>query len=178
MVTPEQEAASIMRYVLVAAGNPQPYYYNIPEAFSVPSVFFPTPELETGPDTFLSYCVDYQWFIKFFASTTGEAYAAAMRALSAIQAGRRLIPLFREDGAWTGERLRLNDPSVKAIDDEATGFGTAQLHVSWRSRRPYNQTAADLMRRFHLYLREKDRLETRENTAAERPEMAGYYLEE
>ena len=177
-MTPEQEAASIMRYVLGAAGNPRPYYHNIPETFAVPSVFFPMPEAATGPDTFLSYSVDYQWYIKFFASTTGEAYEAGMKVLSAIQSGRRLIPLLSESGEWTGERLRLNDPAVKAIDDEATGFGTAQLYVSWRSRRPYDRNAGDLMRRFHIFLHDKEGQAGETPAASESAEMDGYYLQE
>ena len=100
MVTPEQEAASVMRYILDAVGNLRPYYHNIPEEFAVPSVFFPMPEVTAEPDTFLSYSADYQWYVKFFAGTTGEAYGAGMTALTAIQAGRRLIPLLDADGKF------------------------------------------------------------------------------
>ena len=151
MVTPEQEAASVMKYVLDKAGNPTPYYHNVPEGFIVPSVFFPRPEIEAGPDTLLSYGVDYQWFIKFFAQTAGEAYETARRVLTAIEDGRRLIPLFNAAGEATGERLRIRDPSVKAIDDQATGLGTAQIHVSWKSRRPYDDQSGILVQRFYLY---------------------------
>ena len=178
MVTPEQEAASVMRCILDAVGNLRPYYHNIPEEFAVPSVFFPMPEVTAEPDTFLSYSADYQWYVKFFAGTTGEAYGAGMTALTAIQAGRRLVPLLNEAGERTGERLRLNDLSLKAVDDETTGFGTAQLYVSWKSRRPYNDKTSLLMRNFHLYLHDKDEEEKPEPAETAGSAMTGYYLQE
>lgn len=178
MVKPEQEAASIMRYVLDAAGSPRPYYHNIPQAFAVPSVFFPTPEVTTGPDTFLSYGVDFQWYIKIFAKTTERAYEKGLRVLTAIQAGRRLIPLLNEEGEATGERLRINDPALKAIDDKATGLGAAQLHISWKSRRPYDSNAGLLMQSFHLFLHDKSGEAEPEPTEAGTAAMNGYYLQE
>ena len=177
MVTPEQEAASVMRYVLEAAGNPAPYYHNVPERFQVPSVFFPTPEVTTGPDTLLSYYVDFLWHIKFFARTAEDAYAKGMRTLTAIQAGRRLVPLIDPEGNATGERLRLYDPALKAIDAPA-GLGTAQLSVSWRSRRPYDRAAVMMMARFHLYLHGKPGQSAPEAGTESGAAMSGYYLEE
>ena len=39
----EQEMASIIRFVLDKAGSPAPYYWNVPESFSVPAAFFQLP---------------------------------------------------------------------------------------------------------------------------------------
>lgn len=177
MVTLEQEAASVMRYVLEAAGSPAPYYHNVPERFQIPSVFFPTPEVTTGPDTFVSYGADFQWHIKFFARTTEAAYEKGKRALTAIQAGRRLIPLLDADGNKTGERLRVYDPSLKALDDKPAGLGTAQLSIGWRSRRPYDRDAVLMMRKFHLYFHRKSGQLEPEAVAETGSAMAGYYLQ-
>ncbi|MBP5750104.1 MAG: hypothetical protein J6X24_04900, partial [Firmicutes bacterium] len=65
------------------------YYHNVPERFRIPSVFFPTPEVTTGPDTLLSYYADFLWHIKFFAKTAEEEgfpeLAAKFRGVAAIE---------------------------------------------------------------------------------------------
>ena len=55
----EQELASIIKFVLDATDDPAPYYHNIPEDFFVPAVYFPTPEITTGGETFLTYRMEY-----------------------------------------------------------------------------------------------------------------------
>ena len=141
----EQEIASIIKFTLDAAGNPSPYYWNVPASFVVPSVFFPTPEMDTGGETFFTYFMDYVWYVKFFADTTRGAYNLGLLALSAIKRKRHLIPLIDTDGQATGAGLRVNNPSLKVLDD-----GAAQLALAWRSRRPYDHEDAPLMQRYHL----------------------------
>ena len=66
------------------------------------SVFFPQPELTPLGDTFASYAVEYDWYIRFFASTDEDAYASAAAALNALCAARLLVPLIDETGAAAG----------------------------------------------------------------------------
>ena len=135
----EQEMASIIKFVLDKAGSPAPYYWNVPQNFSVPAAYFPTPEIGTGGETFLTYYMDYVWFIKFFHKTGQGAYSLGHAVTTAIKAARNLIPLIAEDGSEVaGNWVRINDPQIKALDD-----GAAQLTVSWRSRRPYKDTIED-----------------------------------
>lgn len=48
----EKEFAAVIRVILDSAGSPAPYYHNIPESILiVPSVFFPSPEIEFKPYT-------------------------------------------------------------------------------------------------------------------------------
>ena len=134
----EQEMASIIRYVLDHAGTPSlsPYYWNVPQHFSVPAVYFPTPELDTGGETFLTYWTDFVWYIKLFHRSGQVAYAIGNAVTQAIRAERNLIPLVEQGGSIVeGEWVRVNDPKLKVLDD-----GAAQLTISWRSRRPYNDT--------------------------------------
>ena len=68
--------------------------------------------------------------------------------MQAIRAGRNLIPLIAQDGSEIeGEWVRVNDPKLKVLDD-----GAAQLTMSWRNRRPYNDTteAVDRAQAFSL----------------------------
>ena len=132
----EQEMASIIRYVLDNAGGPAPYYWNVPQHFSVPAAYFPPPELTTGGETFLTYWTDSAWYIKLFHRTGQGAYSAGNAVVQAIRAARNLIPLIEQDGTViAGEWVRVKDPKLKVLDD-----GAAQLTIGWRSRRPYNDT--------------------------------------
>nr|DAG87051.1 MAG TPA: hypothetical protein [Caudoviricetes sp.] len=131
--------ASIIKFVLDKAGGPAPYYWNVPQNFSVPAAYFPTPEIDTGGETFLTYFMDYVWYIKLFHATAQGAYSLGHPVISAIRAARNLIPLIAEDGSEIdGSWVRVNDPQLKVLDD-----GAAQLTISWRSRRPYSDTTAD-----------------------------------
>ena len=59
MAALEQEIASVIRFILDSLPGITPYYWDIPEGFVVPSVFFPQPELTPLGDTFASYAVEY-----------------------------------------------------------------------------------------------------------------------
>ncbi len=132
----EQEIASIMKFMLDHAGNPAPYYWEVPAHFVVPSIYFPMPEIETGGETFLTYGMDYTWYIKIFHRTKEKAYSLGLAVITAIQAARNLVPLIAQDGSEIeGCWVRLNDPKLEMLDG-----GAAQLTLNWRSRRPYNRT--------------------------------------
>ena len=134
----EQEMASIIKYVAEKAGGPSPYYWNVPQNFTIPAVHFPVPEISSGGETFSTYYLDYVWYIKFFHRTEQGAYAMGQTVLNSIRAARNLIPLIEEQGnEIPGEWVRVDDPSLKVVDD-----GAAQLTINWRSRRPYDDTIA------------------------------------
>lgn len=141
----EQEIASIIKFVLDRTGNPSPYYWNVPEDFSVPAVYFPTPEIMTGGETFLTYHMDYTWFILIFAETSEKAYALGLQALTAIKGKRNLFPVIGTGGEETGETFRADDPRLKVLDN-----GAAQLQISWTSRRPYDDKEAVKMQSFDV----------------------------
>lgn len=129
----EQELASIMKFTLDRADNPSPCYYEVPRHFSVPAVYFPTPEIATGGETFLTYSMEYVWYIKLFHKSSNEAYSLGLAVLTAIKANRNLIPLIAQTGERTEGNIRLDDPKLKVLDN-----GAAQLTLRWTSRRPYN----------------------------------------
>lgn len=108
----EQELASIMKYTLDRAGNPSPYYYEVPQHFTVPAVYFPTPEITTGGETFATYNMEYAWYIKFFHKSSQEAYALALAVLTAIKETVTLFPSLqkrvkgRRNIRWTTQNSR------------------------------------------------------------------------
>lgn len=136
----EQEIASVMAFALHYAGNPSPYYYEVPENFQYPAMYFPQPEIKTGGETFLTYAMRYEWYINVFCATTEDAFELAWKVLTALKQKRNLVPLLNEDGSRAEESLRLNDPSVEVVES-----GVAQLTLSWTSRRPYDREEVQKM---------------------------------
>lgn len=145
MVALEQEIASIIRFILDATTGLTPYYQQVPDSFFVPAVYFPQPIFSARGETFLTYALEYDWFIKFFARTSGEAQARAATALNAICAARMLVPLIDEHGRPTGRGVRLKDPELSKADDNAY-----QIRLRWDSRRPYNSVEYQKMMHYDL----------------------------
>lgn len=142
----EQEAASIMKFVIENAENPYPYYWNVPQNFMIPAVYFPIPEMLTGGETFLTYYIDFSWYIDFFHKTAQQTYGLGHKVLTAIKEQKNLIPLITEDGNLIENNwIRVDDPSVEVIEN-----GTVQLKITWRSRRPYKQNEAQKAKLFHM----------------------------
>lgn len=135
----EQEIASIIRFVLDAAGTPNPYYHAVPEQFTFPAAYFPSPEITTGGETFLTYRLEFAWYITFHDKTSEGAYALAHKALNAIMRGRCLIPLIDISGEKAVGFLRIDSASIKPLDT-----GAYQLSLTFVSRRPYDAEEAKL----------------------------------
>lgn len=139
----EQEMASVIKFILDKAGNPYPYYWNVPEHFAVPAIYFPPPEITTGGETFLTYNADYVWYVIFFDRSSQAAYTLAYPVLLALRARRNLIPLIDEKGEETAYNVRTKDPELRVLDD-----GAAQLTIEWRNRRPYNADETEKMQTY------------------------------
>lgn len=141
----EQEIASAIKFILESAGNPAPYYWNVPQDFAVPAVYFPVPEITSGGDTLSSYNLNYSWYIKFFHKDTQSAHELAFSALTELQSRRNLIPLINETGELTGRGFRTHDPELKKIDD-----GAVQLTLTWDSPRPYQRANTQKVMKYCL----------------------------
>ena len=137
----EQEVASAARFIISALGNVKPYYWEVPASFAVPSVFFPSPEIETAGDTLDTYEMAYTWHVKLFHKTDGEAQNLAQTALVAIKRARNCLPLYNVDGSAVGYCFRVLDPSIKQVDR-----GAWQLELRWHSPRPYDVDEKTLAR--------------------------------
>lgn len=141
----EQEIASIMAFALTKAGNPKPFYWDVPERFEFPAMYFPQPEINTRGETFRTYAMEYVWYINVLCETTEDAHAKAWEVLSALKRARNLVPLIEQDGSESGSHLRLDDPSLKTVDS-----GVVQLGLSWTSRRPYDYDEAVKMQHWDV----------------------------
>lgn len=149
----EQELASIIKFVLSAAGDPNPYYWNVPDGFSFPAVFFPTPEIESMGDTFRTYRLDYTWYVQFFHTSTQAAHDMALSVYEAIKRARNLVPLIDEHGEYLTEGIkgiRIGEPALKPTDN-----GAVQLMIRFASRRPYYVPDKTLMTRWIAVIEDK-----------------------
>ncbi len=141
----EQEIASIIAFALHHADNPSPYYYDVPECFQYPAMYFPQPEIITGGETFRTYWMRYAWYINVMCATTEDAHEKAWKVLTALKKRRNLVPLIGEDGKPDGKGLRLYDPTIQPIDT-----GVVQISLEWTSRRPYDDEAVEKMVYFEV----------------------------
>lgn len=138
----EQEMASIARFILDRCGETAPYYWNVPESFIVPAVFFDIPEMTSGGETFLTYWSDYTWHVRFYSHSQQEAWQTCKEVFHAIKRARNLIPLIDSEGNQIeNEGIRIDDPSMNMMDENS-----AMLSLSWRSRRPYDSTIEEMER--------------------------------
>ena len=92
------------------------------QLFGVSSCTFAGATQGMTGETLRTYSMDYAWYIMFFHHTAQEAYALGLSVLTAIKGSRNLIPLITETGEPAGGKLRIDDPSLKILDD-----GAAQL---------------------------------------------------
>jgi len=152
------EIASAMEFLIENSGNPSPYYWNIPQDFVVPAVFFPQPEIRSSGDTFSTYALEFSWFVKFFAKDTGAAHSLGFASLTALNRARGNISLIGEDGNPTGRTFRIDDPSLRIVDD-----GAVQLTLMWDSRRPYHQEEYEQMAEFQAEIFVKSSFENAVN---------------
>lgn len=136
----EQEIASIIKFILTATDNPNPYYYNVPQDFLVPAVYFQQPEINSRGDTLKTYALEFSWFVKFFHKDTQSAHALAYATLTALQYKKNVVPIIDETGLLNGKGFRIKDPSIKAIND-----GVAQITLNWDSPRPYFEESYEKM---------------------------------
>ena len=132
----EQELASIIKLVLDSTGHPNPYYEHIPERFSIPSAYFPQPEVIGGGDTLCTYRLDFTWYIVFRAATQADAYEMAFRALVEILTRNYKVPLIDETGQETQRSIRMNGIRANGLDQ-----CRAQLTISWTSHRVFRKAA-------------------------------------
>ncbi len=150
-MTLEQEVASIIAFALHSAGDPHPYYWDVPEDFKYPAMYFPQPEITTGGDTLYTYASEYAWYINVMAETTEEAHAIALGVLTDLKRARNYVPLLNEDGTESGKKLRLKDPGLKRVDT-----GVVQLTIEWTSRRSYAEDNPPKMQFTHILFSKKE----------------------
>lgn len=106
--------------------NAEQYIGDVPEEKSLPALAFPPPRVVDSPGNLVSFRKTYTLVIKVFEESDSKAYMAAESIADGIRAPRYRVPCLAEDGAVTGEFIR-----VDKLDLQMGGTGEAQLTLEW-----------------------------------------------
>ncbi|TCN01144.1 hypothetical protein EV294_101596 [Paenibacillus sp. BK033] len=102
------------------------YIGDVPEEKTLPALAFPPPRIADSPGNLVSFRKTYTLVIKVFEETDSKAFMTADSIADAIRAPRYRIPCLAEDGARTGEFIRIDK-----LDLQMGGTGEAQLTLEW-----------------------------------------------
>lgn len=139
----ELETGSIIRYIKDLTNNKLQYlYHKIPEDFTKPSIYFPTPEFRTILSSTSSYILNYMWLIKIFAPTTEKAYEIARNINFVISNNRFLIPIINMDGSKSNKAFTVTNIAISKADE-----GVYTLQIDWNSVRYYTENEVQKMRK-------------------------------
>lgn len=131
----DQYESSIARVCLELSGIGYFYEDNVPENFMVPSLYFPVPAVYPSASALGSYQSSYSIYANVFAVNKREAGELAEKIVQGIMLKKCRIPVFEENGADSGEVIKLNPPSFKVIDE-----GMAQVTLTYNIVRAFTKT--------------------------------------
>lgn len=113
----EQSIASVIRYIQNKADNNAALYFNdLPEAFAVPSLYFPVARTDTQKVTFDTYLTTLYLDTWFMESTDWLAYADAATVRDSLMMDECKVNLMNKDGTLDGKYIRLTNPTTSSVD--------------------------------------------------------------
>lgn len=143
----DNEAGSIMKFMYDAF--PQKpvttYTQEVPESFSVPSLYFPPPDGDGERATLTSYFENNSMYVKVFHSNSLLAGESARTVCDAIRSSRFAIPVYDDNGAKTNAYIRISDVNSRIVDR-----GVAQITVDWQSKQPYTHEEYQKINEFNI----------------------------
>lgn len=93
-----------------------PYFDEIPEAFVVPSIYFPVPRVICKKVTLASFCFTVMVNCQFMAVDQWEAYQYAADVRDHLLVDHCAIPILKKDGLPEGNYMRITEPEIRNID--------------------------------------------------------------
>ena len=128
----DQYASSLARICLELGGISVFYENNVPEAFVIPSLYFPSAEQVPSGSALNSYQLKHSIYAKVFALTRREAGELAGKIVEGIMDKQCRLPVFHEDGTDSGMILKLDPPTSWIVDE-----GIAQVTLTYRLIRAF-----------------------------------------
>ncbi|WP_203363082.1 phage portal protein [Bacillus sp. REN10] len=110
------------------------YTKEVPEKFTVPSMYFPPPFALNSNDTLSTFLKTYSLPVKLFHEDSQQANNEAERIADVVNSKKGLIPLVDKTGAVTGEYVR-----ISRIENRIADSGVAIIQVTWDSRYFYEK---------------------------------------
>lgn len=112
----EQSIASVIRYIQSTTGLTDLYFDDLPEAFAVPSLYFPAPRTDTRKVTFDTYLTTLYLDTWFMESSDWRAYATAAETRDSLMMDDCKVYFANEDGTLNKKYIRLTNPTISSID--------------------------------------------------------------
>ena len=121
------------------------YEINLPDDFNIPCMFFPSVQKKYEPDSVTTFREVTMWPIKIVESSTELSYQKANELASLLLVHKLKIPLLKDDGTETNEKLRLRLVEVKKDEDE-----TIELQLTWSMTYEYNKETYVKIQEFNV----------------------------
>lgn len=96
-----------------------PYFDEIPEAFVVPSIYFPVPRVICKKVTLASFRFTVMVNCQFMAVDEWAAYQYASEVRDHLLVDHCAIPILKKDGLPEGNYMRITEPEIRKIDNRS-----------------------------------------------------------
>ena len=96
-----------------------PYFDEIPEAFVVPSIYFPVPRVICKKVTLASFRFTVMVNCQFMAVDEWAAYQYAAEVREHLLVDHCAIPILKKDGLPEGSYMRITEPEIRKIDNRS-----------------------------------------------------------
>ena len=137
--------ACLAKACITMSGINTLYTDNMPQNFSVPSLYLPPLESDPSESAFNSYRTDYSIYAKVFAASRQDAMDLAEDIVQGIMGSRCLLPVYNIDGTESGEVLRVSPPAARIIDE-----GVAQINLKYQIIRNYTEADVPKVQNFGI----------------------------
>jgi hypothetical protein len=107
-------------------------------------VFYPVPEITGNEYTLSAYSNAYSLFLQVFDRDDLSSYSIAAKMERMIQAAKKRIPVYGEDGQSAGYCFRIKRLSVKNVDT-----GVTQIEITWDCAALYDTDAVEKVQHFY-----------------------------
>lgn len=116
-VTLEQGIAAAVRFILDNdVEGTKPYFEEIPEAFYVPSVYFPVPYMAAEKVTLSSFVNNITFEARIMAGTDWDAQARAANLRDLIIFNNLAVPVYESDGTDSGWSIKVTEPFIRRLE--------------------------------------------------------------
>ena len=137
----DKYTASIAKAMLDKGNLTTLYIDDVPENFSIPSLYFPVPEFDPSHATMNAYEMQGTIYAEVFAATGNKAKEIAEQIAEGIAKDRFLIDIMTADGKGTEGKFRVEVPSTRRTDDRS-----AQIIVRYKLHKNYEVDTVDYVK--------------------------------
>ncbi len=134
----DKYTASIAKAMLDKGNLTTLYIDDVPENFSIPSLYFPVPEYEPSLATMNAYEMRGTIYAVVFAATGNKAKELAETIAEGIAQDRFLINIMTADGTGTEGKFKIEIPYTKRLDDRS-----AQVLIRFNLHKQYAEETVD-----------------------------------